>query len=75
MRTVAFLTLALAVTVQPTVALAYIGPGLGVGAIAAVFGVLAAIVMAFIALLWYPVKRLFGKGKRVPETHESTGPQ
>jgi len=37
---------------------AYIGPGLGAGVISAVLGVLAAIAMAFVAVLWYPFKRL-----------------
>ena len=45
----------------PAPALAYIGPGMGVGAIAAVFGVLAAVAMAFAALLFYPVKRLIAR--------------
>lgn len=40
---------------------AYIGPGAGAGAIAVVLGVLAALVMAFFAILWYPVKRLLKK--------------
>lgn len=50
-------------------AAAYIGPGLGAGAIAAVFGVLAAIVMAFVAVLWYPIKRLVTK-RKTPEPQE-----
>ena len=52
------ISIASAFAVQPTAALAYIGPGLGVGAITVVFGVLAALVMATIALVWYPFKRL-----------------
>lgn len=39
-------------------AAAYIGPGMGAGTIALVLGILAAIVMAFLALLWYPLKRM-----------------
>ena len=42
---------------------AYIGPGAGAGTIAVVLGILASIVMAFFALLWYPVKRLLKKRK------------
>jgi hypothetical protein len=38
---------------------AYIGPGAGAGTIAVVLGVLASIVMAFFAILWYPIKRFF----------------
>lgn len=37
---------------------AYIGPGAGAGTIAVVLGVLASILMAFVAIIWYPLKRL-----------------
>ena len=43
---------------------AYIGPGAGAGAIAVVLGILGSIVMAFIAILWYPFKRLLKKRKK-----------
>lgn len=42
---------------------AYIGPGAGAGMIAVVLGILAAIAMAFLAILWYPLKRLFKRSK------------
>ncbi len=42
---------------------AYIGPGAGAGTIAVVIGVLAAILMAFFAVLWYPMKRALRKRK------------
>ena len=35
---------------------AYIGPGMGGGAIAVVFGILAAIFMAIFGFIYYPVK-------------------
>lgn len=44
-------------------AMAYVGPGLGMGVIGTIFGVLAAIVLAVFGLLWYPLKRRFGKKK------------
>jgi len=47
--------------VFPHAAHAYIGPGLGAGAVAVVVGVLASIGLALIAILWYPLKRLFKK--------------
>ena len=37
---------------------AYIGPGVGAGTIAVVFGIIASIFLAFMAILWYPLKRL-----------------
>ena len=42
---------------------AYIGPGLGLGTIGAVFGVLFAVVLALFGLLWFPVKRLIARLK------------
>jgi hypothetical protein len=42
---------------------AYIGPGAGAGTIAVVLGILASIVMAFFAILWYPIKRLLKRHK------------
>jgi len=47
-----------------TPAFAYIGPGAGAGTIAVVLGVLASIFLAFVAILWYPIKRLLKKRKR-----------
>jgi len=43
----------------PLTAHAYIGPGMGLGIIGVVLGILVAIFLAFFAILWYPVKRLF----------------
>lgn len=41
-----------------TPAYAYIGPGLGAGAIATILGVLLAILMLVVGVVWYPLKRL-----------------
>lgn len=45
-------------------ALAYIGPGVGAGMIATVLGILTAIVLAFLAIFWYPVKRLLKRNAK-----------
>lgn len=47
----------LAITV-PTYAAAYIGPGLGAGAIGVVLGVFGSILLALFAVLYYPIKRV-----------------
>jgi hypothetical protein len=54
---------------------AYIGPGAGAGTIAVVLGILGSIFMAIVAVIWYPIKRLFGRKKpakvarkKAPET-------
>lgn len=43
----------------PLTADAYIGPGLGTGVIGVVLGILTSIALMLIALVWYPLKRLF----------------
>ena len=44
-------------------AAAYVGPGMGLGAIAAILGLLLAFFLAVAGVVWYPVKRLL-RGKR-----------
>ena len=43
---------------------AYIGPGIGAGVVAIVVGFIASIFLAVFAVLWYPLKRLFGRRKK-----------
>lgn len=40
---------------------AYIGPGLGLGVIASIFGAIAAFFMMIAGLVWYPVKVMLRK--------------
>lgn len=58
------LAVALAAMVIPAQAFAYIGPGLGAGAISAVLGVLGSIFLGLFAIIWYPIKRLMKKRKK-----------
>jgi hypothetical protein len=55
--------LAALVLLQPVAAQAYIGPGVGAGAVAAVLGVLGSIFLAIVAVLYYPIKRML-KGRK-----------
>lgn len=55
-----FLILVFAV-VDP--ALAYIGPGMGLGFIGSLFGMIAAVFIAIFGFVWYPIKRMM-KGRR-----------
>lgn len=59
---------------MPLSALAYIGPGAGAGAIAVVLGIIASIILAFFAILWYPFKRFLKnqKLKRANKNRETT---
>ena len=45
-------------------AMAYVGPGLGLGAIGAILGVILSVLLAVFAIVWYPVKRMLGLGKK-----------
>ncbi len=51
-------------------ALAYVGPGLGLGVLGAIAGVALSILLAVLAIFWYPIKRLFGLGKKKPAAGE-----
>ncbi len=44
-------------------AYAYIGPGMGLGGIGIVLGIIGSIILAFFAILYYPVKRFLKRMK------------
>lgn len=52
-----------------TPAVAYIGPGLGLGTVGVILGVIASVLLAIVAVVWYPIKRAWRKlsKKRAPE--------
>ena len=43
---------------------AYVGPGMGGGVIAAVLGVVGAILLALFGILYYPIKRMLKNRKK-----------
>jgi hypothetical protein len=47
---------------------AYVGPGLGAGVIGVLFGLLASVVLALLAIVWYPLKRLLRRFSRRSES-------
>ena len=48
----------LALVLSPASVQAYVGPGMGAGAVAAVLGVLAGLLMLVVGVVWYPLKKL-----------------
>lgn len=58
---VGFCFAAVALVASATPAAAYIGPGLGLGVVASIFGAIAAFVMMILGLVWYPVKVMLRK--------------
>jgi len=50
----------------PSVASAYVGPGLGLGAIGSVFSLIGAVFLGIVGFVWYPIKRLLRTFRRRP---------
>ena len=52
------------------IANAYTGPGLGLGIIGTVVGIVFSLLLALLAVFWYPLKRVLKIGKKNPETDD-----
>lgn len=61
---------ALALLLGPAPALAYIGPGIAVGTLVLLAALAGSVVLALLALFWYPLKRLWRRLRR-PEPPRS----
>ncbi len=55
------LGLALLLCAAPLSAQAYVGPGAGITAIGTVIALVAAVALAIVGFVWYPLKRMFAK--------------
>lgn len=64
------LTIVTLTCVSPSIALAYIGPGAGISAIGTALALIAALVLAIVGFVWYPIKRLLGGRKKAPTLAE-----
>jgi len=42
---------------SPNFAYAYLGPGMGIGAIIAFFGIIVSVILAIFGIIYYPIKR------------------
>ena len=58
-----WLALTLSIVGMPTTAHAYIGPGLGLGAIGMILALIFSVFLAVLAIVWYPIKRMLRKNK------------
>lgn len=56
--------------ISPFALNAYVGPGLGLGAIGAILGIILSIILAILGIFWYPIKRFMKKirGKNKNDT-------
>ena len=50
-------------TITPLTTYAYVGPGMGGGIIAAIFGLIFAFILAILSVIYFPIKRLLTKRK------------
>ena len=50
---------------------AYLGPGIGGGAIAATIGIIIAIFAGLFGLIWFPIKRILKKRKKIREKKQN----
>jgi hypothetical protein len=60
-------------SLTPTAAQAYTGPGAGLTAIGSLLALVAALLLAIVGFVWYPLKRLVtagGAAKTKPEPSE-----
>jgi hypothetical protein len=69
MRLIFVVLLALAFTPG---AHAYTGPGLGLGLIGTILGVVFSLLLAILAIFWYPLKRALKIGKKSSEGEDET---
>ena len=51
---------------------AYIGPGMGGGVIAAIFGLIAAFFLGLWGILYYPIKRAFKNKKKKKKSSKNS---
>ena len=51
--------------ILPNFAFAYVGPGMGGGLIVAVLGIFVAIFLALFGVIYYPIKRIINKKKKI----------
>ena len=63
-----FALLALNGVLLSSPAFAYLGPGMGAGTLAVIFGLLASLFVGLLAVVWYPLKRkLKARGQECKE--------
>ena len=54
---------------------AYLGPGMGGGVIAAIFGIIAAFFLGLWGILYYPIKRAFKNKKKKKISSKNAKPK
>ena len=55
------------ISLLPASAHAYVGPGLGIGTIGVILGIIGSLFVAIFAIIWYPLKRLLKKNSKAEQ--------
>ena len=58
------LALRLLLATAPSTAHAYMGPGVGMGALSVALGIIGSIILGLFSIIWYPLKRLIRRLRR-----------
>ena len=66
---------AIVALVVPVPAAAYVGPGAGLSALGSLLALLAAVFVAIVGFVWYPVKRLLARRRAATAPAESGAEQ
>jgi len=66
--------IAVAAALSPAAAFAYIGPGAGISAIGTALALIAAVLLAIVGFIWYPIKRLLAGRRKTPTAAPTASP-
>ena len=70
-----FFTVLSSLLLLATPALAYVGPGAGLGAIGVLIAVIGGILLLVVGFLWYPIKRMMRARKDANTAEGDTSPK
>lgn len=74
-RNAVVIALGIGIGILPMAAQAYVGPGAGLTAIGTMVALIAALILAVVGFVWYPIKRLVRAGKGPAKGPESVEPR
>ncbi len=59
----------LMIALAPAASYAYIGPGARISAIGTALALIAAVLLAIVGFIWYPIKRLLAARRKAPPSN------
>lgn len=64
------LSVMVVVLISPLSGYSYVGPGAGLSVVGTIIALIAAIILAVVGFVWYPIKRILAKWKGNQKTPE-----